>query len=144
MAVQMQQTRPTTESQWGRALDRALSEGLDVLVEPISGEAFVESATRPGTLYAVSAFSCSCPAGQRGIPCKHRACYMAQIGVLALDPEPDPAGPALAPIASRPCFWCNGSGRVPNDYEQCYDACSACAGTGTKPTPQPQPRRIAA
>ena len=133
MAVQQMQTRPVTDVQWSRALDRALSEGLDVLVEPISGEAFVESATSPGTLYAVTAFSCSCPAGQRGTPCKHRACYMAQIGVLDLEPEP---------IAERPCFWCNGSGRVPNDEYQRYDTCSACDGTDTKPAPQP--RRIAA
>lgn len=134
MAVQMQ-TRPATGAQWSRALERALSEGLDVLVEPISGEAFVESATSPGTLYQVTAFSCSCPAGRRSTPCKHRACYMAQIGVLEIDPEP-------ASIALRPCVWCHGSGRVPNDSLGQYDACSACGGTGTRPAPQP--RRIAA
>jgi hypothetical protein len=38
--------------------------------------------------------------------------------------------------AERPCFWCNGSGRIPNDDEQRYDDCSVCEGSGTRPTPQ--------
>ena len=38
--------------------------------------------------------------------------------------------------AARPCFWCNGSGRVPNDDEQRYDDCSACEGSGSRPVPQ--------
>jgi DnaJ-class molecular chaperone len=38
--------------------------------------------------------------------------------------------------AVRPCFWCNGSGRTPNDDEQRYDVCSACEGTGSRPAPQ--------
>jgi DnaJ-class molecular chaperone len=38
--------------------------------------------------------------------------------------------------AERPCFWCNGSGRVPNDQEQRYDTCRACEGTGTAMVPE--------
>jgi hypothetical protein len=38
--------------------------------------------------------------------------------------------------ADRPCFWCNGSGRVPNDQEQRYEACSACERTGGMPVPE--------
>ena len=38
--------------------------------------------------------------------------------------------------AERPCFWCNGSGRVPNDDEQRYDVCSACEGSGSRSAPQ--------
>src|SRR3954463_16734168 len=83
--LQSQSIRSTDATRWARALDRALSNALDVLVEPISGGAFVESATKPGTLYAVSATSCSCPAGAKGQPCKHRACYLAQIGELPLE-----------------------------------------------------------
>jgi DnaJ-class molecular chaperone len=36
----------------------------------------------------------------------------------------------LPTTAERPCFWCNGSGRTPNDDEQRYDTCSACEGAG--------------
>jgi hypothetical protein len=38
--------------------------------------------------------------------------------------------------AARPCFWCNGSGRAPNDDEQRYDVCSACEGSGVRLAPQ--------
>jgi len=90
----VQGTRPGSASCWERALQRAILEALDVLVEPLSGQAFVESATHPGTLYAVSAHTCTCPAGERGLICKHRACYLAQIGELPL--------PAIVPAAGRP------------------------------------------
>lgn len=66
---------------WQAALDRAISNALDVLVST-SGEAFVESASVPGLLYAVSRETCTCPAGQKGQICQHRACYLAQIGEL--------------------------------------------------------------
>jgi hypothetical protein len=39
-------------------------------------------------------------------------------------------------LAVRPCFWCNGSGRIPNDEEQRYDDCSVCEGSGTRPAPE--------
>jgi DnaJ-class molecular chaperone len=39
------------------------------------------------------------------------------------------------PPAERPCFWCNGSGRVPKDDEQRYEECSACEGSGMRETP---------
>ena len=74
---------------WQAALDRAISNALDVLVST-SGEAFVESASVPGLLYSVSREVCTCPAGAKGQPCKHRACYLAQIGELEI--TPDPAG----------------------------------------------------
>ena len=120
MAVPVE--RATSAAQWARALDRALEEALDVLVEPVSGEAFVESGSRPGVLYAVSASSCSCPAGSRGIPCKHRACYLFQIGELPVDGEVSPAD----------CPACSGCG------QQWYRAgyalpCESCGGSGVKP-----------
>jgi hypothetical protein len=75
---------------WQAALKRAIAEAVDILVEPISGEVFCESSTRPGTLYAVSRTSCTCKAGQQGVPCKHRACFLAQLGELSLEPDPGP------------------------------------------------------
>jgi DnaJ-class molecular chaperone len=45
--------------------------------------------------------------------------------------------PATADASTeRPCFWCNGSGRVPNDDEQRYDDCSVCEGTGSRSAAQ--------
>jgi hypothetical protein len=46
-----------------------------------------------------------------------------------------PTATADAPTV-RPCFWCNGSGRVPNDDEQRYDDCDVCQGSGIRPAPQ--------
>ena len=66
---------------WNAALDRAISNALDVLVAT-DGAAFVESASTPGLLYAVSRETCTCPAGQASQICQHRACYLAQIGEL--------------------------------------------------------------
>jgi hypothetical protein len=79
---------------WQRALDRALAEGLDVLTCPATGETFVESGSKPGTLYMVSRTSCTCPAGQWGGICKHVACYLAQLGEIPVD-----APPALVVVA---------------------------------------------
>jgi hypothetical protein len=36
----------------------------------------------------------------------------------------------------RPCFGCNGSGRVPNDDEQRYDDCDMCEGSGVRLDPE--------
>jgi hypothetical protein len=115
-------------AKWTKALERAITEALDVLVEPISGEAFVESATRPGILYHVSAQTCSSPAGQKGQVCKHRAYYLAQIGELPLASVviidvPTKACPSCTngrieewgvsgPIGCKPCPVCGGSGRI--------------------------------
>jgi len=83
-------TRQATPERWAAALDRAIGSALDVLVCGATGEAFVESASMPGLLYAVSATTCTCPAGEAGDPvCQHRAAYLAQCGELPLDPEPD-------------------------------------------------------
>src|SRR5690349_3957740 len=95
--LQSTQVRSIDAARWQRALDRALANALDVLIEPISGEAFVESATKPGTLYQVSATSCSCKAGQKGMPCQHRACYLAQIGELPLDETNETSALAVRP-----------------------------------------------
>lgn len=83
----MEITAVATAARWQAALDRAISNALDVLVST-DGSAFVESATQPGLLYSVSRESCDCKAGQQGIPCMHRACYLAQVGELPLDSAP--------------------------------------------------------
>jgi hypothetical protein len=44
--------------------------------------------------------------------------------------------PVTETPAVRPCFWCNGSGHVPNDDEQRYDDCSACEGAGAALAPE--------
>ena len=130
----IQSTKPQrTDAQcWEGALQRALDCALDVVCEPISGACFIESASEPGKLYAVSAQMCSCPAGQRGIPCKHRACYLAQIGEL------------LLPETVR-CISCT-NGRIQEwtcGHPSGFVNCDVCGGSGRVPV-LPQPARAPA
>ena len=146
MAVQTQQrTRTETAERWERALARALANGLEVFQVADTGERMVSSSSQLDTLHRTDGYACTCAAGVAGDPvCQHRAVVRF---VMGWRPEPSPAAPALLPAATpaRPCFWCNGCGRIPNDSEERYDACGACGGTGTRPVPQPAEReRIAA
>ena len=130
MATEIVQ-RETVEAQWRRALQRALDESLDVLICGATGEAFVESSSRPGLLHAVSATSCTCEAGRFGVPCKHAACFRAAMGLLVLpefdveiddvvDRSPAPCPSCThgrieewgvsGPIGCKPCPVCDGSG----------------------------------
>jgi hypothetical protein len=108
--VRIVRLRRETPEQWNRALQRAIAEALDVLTEPQSGRTFVESGTTPGIVYEVTEHGCSCKAGQNGVPCKHRACLLAQLGILPLDTEPESAS-ASAPTVRR-CSWYAGAGLV--------------------------------
>jgi hypothetical protein len=135
--IQSTGSRTSDAKRWAKALERAIAEALDVLVEPISGEAFVESAGRPGVLYHVSAHTCSCPAGQKGQICKHRACYLAQIGELPLEPT------------LVDCVACCGCGV--QDYGRYALPCETCGGIGRVPAlpapaivPVAEPARVAA
>jgi hypothetical protein len=48
-----------------------------------------------------------------------------------IDPPSDGGSVGHRP---RACFWCYGTGRVPNDYHEHYDRCETCGGTGVRPT----------
>ena len=65
-----------------RAINRTLDEG--VRLEP-TGQPGTFRATRPGspTTYTVSGTACSCPADQRGVPCKHRALAILILAVTS-------------------------------------------------------------
>ena len=152
MAVQMQQRPARTESaaRWEKALARALANGLEVFQVADTGERMVTSASQLDTLHRTDGRSCTCAAGLAGDPvCQHRAVVRFVMGWLPEQspPEgsPSPSAPALVPVTLlpvRPCMWCHGSGRIPNDFNREYAACSACGGAGTRPVPQP--RRVAA
>ena len=72
-------THATAEQRWTAALQRAIEEGLTV-EQPFDDEALVLNPDGT-TRYRIAldgrrAVSCTCPAGQRGLPyCKHRALY---------------------------------------------------------------------
>ena len=140
MAVQMQQRPARTESaaRWEKALARALANGLEVFQVADTGERMVTSASQLDTLHRTDGRACTCAAGLAGDPvCQHRAVVRFVMGWL---PEPSPPTPALVPVPARPCFWCNGSGRIPNDFDREYVACRACAGAGAVPASRPAER----
>jgi hypothetical protein len=117
MAVPVQ-SRPVSAESWNRALDRAISAGVDMLTEPISGLTFAESTRFPGVLYRVTRESCTCVAGAHGQPCLHRAALLAQLGELAL---PTPAS----------CIDCCACGV--QDFGRYTLPCETCGGSGIRP-----------
>jgi SWIM zinc finger len=121
MSIAVESQREATR--WQTALNRAIADALDVLIEPISGEAFVESGSNPGILYVVTAYTCSCPAGAKGIPCKHRACYLAMIDEMPLDPAP-----VIREIPVIECVDCCGCGI--QDYGRYTLPCDVCDRRG--------------
>jgi hypothetical protein len=112
-------SRSINTAKWAKTLERAITGSLDVLIEPISCEAFVESASRPGVLYEVSAPTFSCPAGHKGQICERRACSLSQIGALPLEPT------------MVDCTACCGCGV--QDYGRYALPCETCGGTGRIP-----------
>jgi hypothetical protein len=117
---------PETVQRWQAALDRAINAALDVLITT-TGEAYVESSSTPGLIYAVSRESCDCPAGQVGHICLHRACYLAQIGELL---------PPVADVAEIRCKRCGGhgaywAGSVDDERNPMrHISCPICSGVG--------------
>ena len=81
-----------TPERWQTALQRALAAGVAVYQEDSTRMLVVTSATKPGVVYVTDGQTCICPAGVAGDPvCLHRAAYLHRAGVLARNPEPDPA-----------------------------------------------------
>lgn len=106
-AVAQPMRKQETPEQWNRALQRAISEALDVFTEVGTGATFVESSSVPGTLYRVTVDGCSCPAGARGLVCKHRAALAAQLGLLPLD-EPEAARITITGSSDRQTIEIDG------------------------------------
>jgi hypothetical protein len=109
MAVQMQtrQQRQVTPERWQRALQRALFAGVEAKQLAGSGEWIVSSASRPGIAYRTDGITCDCEAAMLGGDpvCLHRAAHWDAVGVLELDPDPEPPASA-APVI---CFRCHGA-----------------------------------
>lgn len=59
---------------------RAIAQGVTLHPDDADGGLFdiATSGTQPGVTYRVNEWYCTCPAGQVGSPCKHRALYLAK------------------------------------------------------------------
>jgi hypothetical protein len=49
------------------------------------------------------------------------------------EPRTRPATAAALTVAPQACFWCFGTGRVPNDDRERYDRCEPCGGSVVRP-----------
>ncbi len=140
MIGQQTRTRTSSPSRWRRAVQRAISEGVQVRQLAGSGAWIATSGQDATIAYQVAisggvAHGCDCPAGEHGDPvCKHRALWYHLAGLL--DPEPEPATLAIAVVV--PCRDCGGDG-----YQRIVTGgrlsdwiaapCHACLSTGIVP-----------
>jgi len=144
MATQYQptrRTRPATAADLWRLADQGRANGVTILSECISGERFASSATRPGTVYRLTAYSCTCPGFCQHQRCQHHSLLLAELGwlpdVATDDPEPDP------PAAPAVCSECHGRGFDPVCTGHPTAAgvvtceCPRCGGSGRRPAPRP-------
>ena len=117
------QQRQASPERWLRALQRALFAGVEAKQLAGSGEWIVCSASRPGIAYRTDGLTCDCEAAMLGGDpvCLHRAAYWYAVGMLELDPEPEP--PASA--ASVVCFRCRSA----------EAGCPGCHGAGVAALP---------
>ena len=138
--------RPTTAADLWRLADQGRRNGVRILTECVSGERFATSASEPGTLYRLTAYSCTCPGYTHAGRCQHHSLLLADLGWLPdtdTDPEPPtPAAPALAPAAAPEveCPECDGVGCAgfDEDDEGRYwpvGRCGRCEGEGIIPSP---------
>ena len=94
-------TRPTTPADLWRLAEQGQRNGVVILTECVSGERFATSASEPGTVYRLTARSCTCKGFDFHGRCQHHSLLLAQLGWLPdVDPEPDPPAPAAAPRRS--------------------------------------------
>lgn len=119
--------RTSTPQRWRAALDRAVSEGIQVRQLQGSGMWVATSSTDPNTAYEVSPWECECQAGQFDDPvCKHRAALLMKLGRLR-DAEP------TLLEDSKGCHACHGTGIQRGRRAESRDAiitCPDCAGRG--------------
>ncbi len=129
-------TSVATPTDFWRLAEEAEQRGIQILIEPVSGEHFATSGSKANVLYRLTGLSCTCKGFQRWQRCTHHSLLLAQLGWLP-DPEPDPVPPApalTAAVMTEPCPDCDGTGQViaffgPEDEEGEID-CDPCGGSG--------------
>src|SRR5690349_22587078 len=130
MVASINRARVETPERWAKALERALENGVEILMASDDGERFATSASRLDLLHRVDPYRCSCEAGVAGDPiCMHRAALRFVLGWLMLD-EPEPVE-----TATVSCPTCGGKGwsYLEVDGGRSWPGrveCRRCAGSG--------------
>ncbi len=105
--------RPTTPADLWRLADQARANGVRLLSEGLSGERFATSAIDPGTVYRLTAYSCTCTC--KGFchtgRCQHHSLLLAELGWLP-DTDPVVIDVVILDEQPAPCRACRGEGSV--------------------------------
>jgi len=100
--------RPTTPADLHRLAGVARDRGIRLYQEATTGAWFATSATKPGAVYYVTGYSCTCEGFVYHQRCSHHAALLDRLGWL-----PDIAGNVAGspPVAvAPPCVRCRGRG----------------------------------
>lgn len=89
--------RPTTVADLWRLAEQGRSNGVIVLTECNSGARFASSATQPGVIYYLTAYSCTCPGFVAHQRCQHHSLLLAELGWLPDDEDETDSVPAAMP-----------------------------------------------
>jgi hypothetical protein len=128
--MEERRTRPATAPDFHRLADLAQERGLRLFRD--GPRWYCSSASDAGGCHYVTGLSCGCPGFLHHQRCTHHAALLAHLGWL---PEAEAEAPASTLSAVPPaCFWCQGSGRIPNDQHERYDRCETCGGSGVRPS----------
>jgi len=135
-------SRPATAADLWRLADQGRANGVRLLSECVTGERFATSATQAGTVYRVTAYSCTCPGFCHHQRCQHHALLLSELGWL-----PDVAGDVAVVAAPSPvtiaCLVCGGHGFEPDctghptAAGRVWCECPACDGAAPRPAPRP-------
>ncbi len=97
--------RPTTAADLWRLAEQGRANGVNILAECVTGARYATSATQPGVIYYLTAYSCTCPGFVGHQRCQHHSLLLAELGWLpeVADDETEPvpaATPAPVPVVS--------------------------------------------
>ena|SRR5579884_3639172 len=99
-AMTRRQARPTTPADLWRLAEQGERNGVRLLTECLSGERFATSASEPGVIYRLTAYSCACKGFAYWGRCQHHSLLLKELGWLPdLDDEPEPPDSPAAPAA---------------------------------------------
>lgn len=101
-ATRVARTRKARPSLEERAL--AVLETRHLVVDPTTQGVWLVESSTAGEFHKTSTLQCSCPAGQRGVPCQHRAAVSMLLAVVHPPTCSVCGGPKDNAIER--CNWC--------------------------------------
>ena len=139
--------RQATPERWQSTLGRAIANGVEVRQLAGTGQWIVTSSSDASVAYGTDGLTCECAAAMLGADpvCQHRAMFWHALGVLDLNPEPEPPASAAPRVIAFPrvvahaCALCDGRGFDPACSGHKTAAgwilceCPACDGSGHQP-----------